>query len=128
MGVIDDIFRVADTDHDGALSFEEFQQMVSQLSELKQHFAAADAVERVNDSKTSWSGRYEAVCVLAKASELTEDIQENSGELKDIPGHVAAEVLCRTIGLSPIAIGDFLAHKDPQCPSHEFARCYFARL
>jgi len=46
--------------------------------------------------------------------------------LKDIPGDVVAEVLDRAIGLSPVAIGDFLAHSNPL--SAEFARCYFARV
>jgi len=38
--------------------------------ELEQHFAVVDAVQRFNDSKTGWRGRYEAVRVLA--SELDE--------------------------------------------------------
>lgn len=126
--IIDDLFLEADIDHDGNLSFEEFEQVVGHQPVLEQHFAAANAVQRFNDSNTGWSSHYEAVRVLAVASKLINGAQENSEELEDIPGSVVAEVLYSSIGLCPIAVGEFLAHKDPQCPSPEFARCYFARL
>jgi len=126
--VVDDAFLRADVDKDGTLNFEEFRRLVADHSELEQHFAVADAVQRFNDSKTGWSGRYEAVRVLAVAAELNVDIPDDSGDLKRLPGHVVAEVLYQAIGLSPIAVGDFLAYKDPQGTNPEFARCYFARL
>jgi len=97
--VVSEVFLEADADEDGALSFEEFQQMVSQQPQLQQHFAVVDAVQRFNEFKTGWSGRYEAVRVLA--SELDEGTQENSGKLKDVPGPVVAEALYRSMGLSP---------------------------
>jgi len=97
--VVSEVFLEADADHDGALSFEEFQQMVSQQPQLQQHFAVVDAVQRFNEFKTGWSGRYEAVRVLA--SELDEGTQENSGKLKDVPGPVVAEALYRSTGMTP---------------------------
>jgi len=124
--IVTDVFEKADTDRSGSMTFEEFKEVVNQQSEFEQHLNAANAASQFNDSNTGWNARYESVRCLAKFLQLDVGTQKGNGDLNELSGPVVADVLDMSFGLSPIAIGEFLAHQDPK--NREFASCFFASM